>query len=310
MNITTKQFQILTDINAVWDFLVDVYDEKRGGGVAAPFFEYAVQSSWMDTTYQYLNRLWFDGEKIVGFVFNEAPVTDVYFKIRPGYEFLAEEMMDYAMKSMPNFDNKQQFMLFNGQEYLMEEAKKRGYTQIWDYEDRHFDFSNELNYELPEGFSFVDPALADPVKIARCFWYGFNHHEDKGEFEGWDKYDEGFAWTPEKSYKGVVGPMIAPAPHSTHEYDVIIADSEGEYACFSGMWWVPQNKLAYMEPLCTIPKYRKMGLASAALSRHYHTMKALGAAYMTGGGDPFYEKIGYGNGIHWYCFKRPDAENK
>ena len=71
VNITTKQFQILTDINLVWDFFVDIYDRDNGGGVAAPFYEYAVQSSWMDTTYQYLNRFWFDGDKVVGFVFNE-----------------------------------------------------------------------------------------------------------------------------------------------------------------------------------------------------------------------------------------------
>ncbi len=36
-NITTKQFQILTDINLVWDFFVEIYDKDRGGGVAAPF---------------------------------------------------------------------------------------------------------------------------------------------------------------------------------------------------------------------------------------------------------------------------------
>ena len=82
----------------------------------------------------HLNRLWFDGSRVVGFVFNEAPVTDIYFKIRPGYEFLAEEMVDYAMKEMPDFDNKQRFMLFNGQEYLMEIAEKRGFTLQYDYE--------------------------------------------------------------------------------------------------------------------------------------------------------------------------------
>ena len=29
-NITTKQFQILTDINLVWDFFVEIYDKDRG----------------------------------------------------------------------------------------------------------------------------------------------------------------------------------------------------------------------------------------------------------------------------------------
>jgi len=302
--ITTKQFQILTDINLVWDFFVEIYDEKQGGGVAAPFFEYAIQSSWMDKSYQFLNRFWFDGEKTVGFVFNEAPVTDVYFKIRPGYEFLAEEMVDYAMENMPDFDGKQQFMLFNGQEYLMELAEKRGFARIYDYEDRQFEFTEELNYELPEGYHFVEPGKADLVKLAKCCWYGFDHGMDKGPFENWEREDRSYDWTPEKSYKGVIGPALAPSPHSTHEYDIIIADENEEYVCFSGMWWVPQNCLAYMEPLCTVPEHRRRGLAAAALSRHYHSLKPLGATHMTGGGDPFYEKIGYGNGIHWNCYKR------
>ena len=43
----------------------------------------------------------------------------------------------------------------------------------------------------------------------------------------------------------------------------------GEYVCYAGLWWVPENKLAYMEPLCTVPEYRHMGLASAALSEIY-----------------------------------------
>ncbi len=203
MNIATKQFQILTDINLVWDFFVDIY-ERGNGGVPAPFFEYAIQSSWMDTTYQYLDRLWLDGDKVVGFVFNESPVTDVYFKIRPGYEFLAKEMVDYAIEYMPNFDNKQQFMLFNGQEILMEEAKKRGFRQIYDYEDRQFDFENKLDFVLPEGFHFVNPSDVEPVKLARCCWYGFDHG-DKGPFENWEARDDSSDWTPQKSYKGILG---------------------------------------------------------------------------------------------------------
>ena len=54
MNITTKQFHILTDVNLVWDFLADIYDREHGSGVAAPFFEYALQSSWMDQSYSFL----------------------------------------------------------------------------------------------------------------------------------------------------------------------------------------------------------------------------------------------------------------
>ena len=48
MGITTKQFQKEPDLDPVWDFMVEIYDREKGGGVAAPFFEYALYSSWID----------------------------------------------------------------------------------------------------------------------------------------------------------------------------------------------------------------------------------------------------------------------
>ena len=118
MNITTRQFQLLSDVPLVWDFLVETYDGEHDCGRAAPFFEYAVTSSWMDTSYTFLDRLWFDGDKVVAFVYYEAPVTDIYFNVRKGYEFLADELIDYAVTGMPHFNNEQQFILFDGQQFL------------------------------------------------------------------------------------------------------------------------------------------------------------------------------------------------
>ena len=307
MSIKTRQFQLLSDVNLVWDFLVDIYDRNQGGGMAAPFFEHALQSSWMDLSYTYLDRLWFDGDKAVAFVYYESPVTDIYFNVRKGYEFLADELIDYAVSSMPDFGHRQQLMLFNGQEFLMEAAVRHGFRMQYEYENRIFDFRNELNYELPAGYHFVEPHDTDAFKLAKLCWYGFGHGE-KGPFEGWDQQDESYDWTPAKSYKGVVGPFLSPSPHATPQYNIVIVNENKEYVCFSGMWWVPQNKLAYMEPLCTAPEHRRKGLAAAALSRHYHRMKALGATHMTGGNDPFYEKIGYGKGVRWTIWARTSGE--
>ena len=100
---------------------------------------------------------------------------------------------------------------------------------------------------------------------------------------------------------------MAPPPHSTYEYNVIIANEREEYVCFSGMWWVPENKLAYMEPLCTVPEYRHKGLAAAALSKHYAKMKELGAVCMTGGGNDFYRRIGYNRKALSYGWKMFEA---
>jgi len=79
--------------------MVETYDKDDRAGVAASFFEYALTSDWMDTSYHFLNRIWFDDEKVVAFVFNESPVTDIYIKVRKGYEYLAKELVDYARKN-------------------------------------------------------------------------------------------------------------------------------------------------------------------------------------------------------------------
>ena len=301
--ITTKQFQLLTDINLVWDFLVDTYDWKNDCGRAAPFFEYALTSSWMDTSYSFLDRLWFDGDKVVAFVYYENPVTDIYFNVRKGYEFLVDELVDYAISNMPHFNNEQQFVLFDGQQFLKDAAAKRGFKQVYEWNEGIFNFKNELNYELPEGYHFVDPKNMDILKCSKLCWYGFGHG-DKGEFKDWDKYDDSMDWTPAKSHKGALRRILTPSPHDSSQYNIVIADKNEEYVCFSGMWWVPQNQLAYMEPLCTHPDHRKKGLASAALSLHYKRMKALGATHMTGGGDPFYRKLGYGKGYHCTIWRK------
>ena len=59
-----------------------------------------------------------------------------------------------------------------------------------------------------------------------------------------------------------------------------------------------------MEPLCTVPEHRNKGLAEAALTKQYRTLKPLGATHMTGGDDSFYKKIGYGQGRVWHIFNK------
>ena len=56
MTIRTKQFQILTDAEMAWELMTDVFSPDECSGPAAPFFEYALTSSWQDKTYLRLNR--------------------------------------------------------------------------------------------------------------------------------------------------------------------------------------------------------------------------------------------------------------
>ena len=305
MNIRTKQFQILTDIGLAWKLMTDVYNHEETNGPAAPFFEYAVISSWLDRDYLRLNRFWLDGDLPVAFVFYEQPVTSTYFVLRPGYEFLAEEMIGYAESAYPKFEDPRELNLLSGQKALIGEARRRGYAVEYEEPDRIFDFrKGKLDYPLPEGYHFVDARTSDPLKTARCLWDGFNR-ENLGEFTGWEIPKKAGGLSPHELYQNVMCASIAPSPHATYDYTVIIGDWNGDYVCFSGMWWVPENRLAYMEPLCTVPEHRHKGLAAAALSRHDRVMRALGAEVMTGGGNEFYRQIGYQETHLWLHMKKP-----
>lgn len=291
--IRTKQFQILTDIGLVYKLMTEVYNHEESNGPAEPFFEYAITSPWVERDFLRLNRFWLDGDNPVGFVFYEQPVTALYFVLRPGYECLASDMIEYAETAYPKFEDPLELVFISGQTALIEAACARGYDLAYEEPDNYFDFrEGKLDYPLPEGYHFVDPKTSDPLKVAKCLWDGFNKWE-LGEFKDWDVPTKNGGRSPFELYQNVLGATIAPAPHATYEYTTIIADENDDYVCFSGMWWNPETKLAYMEPLCTVPEHQHKGLAAAALSHHDSILRPLGAEIMTGGGNEFYKKIGY-----------------
>lgn len=304
--IRTKQFQILTDINMAWDFMVEMYNVAKNNGMEsceAPFFEYALMSAWMNKNYLPLCRFWLDEDVVVGFVFYEN-LTDIHFVLRPGYEELAGEMIAYAIDVFPDWKGEKNLVFTDGQKVLMKVAEERGYKLCYKEREYVLDIKRAaLNYELPKGFHFVDPSKVDPLKLSRCTWKGFNEWE-LGPFENWDVPNDKRDWNPHKSYIGVLSNVMAPSPHSTYEYDIIIANEEEEYVCYSGMWWVPENGLAYMEPLCTIPEYQHRGLAAAALTEHFRRFQKMGGRFLTGGGNDFYRKIGYDIEVYTLIYKK------
>ena len=240
-----------------------------------------------------LDRFWLDGSLPVAFVFYEQPATSAYFSLRPGYEFLAGDMIAYAETAYCILGGIEELVLSEGQKALAAEAERHGWRAGYAQTEYVFDFrKGKLDYPLPEGYHFVDAGRIDPLKAAKCLWDGFNS-ETEGPFAGWDVPVKRGGMSPHELYRDALGAAMSPPPHATHDRTVVIADESGEYACFSGMWWVPENSLAYMEPLCTVPPHRHRGLAAAALAAHDRALRPLGAEVMTGGGSAFYRKIGY-----------------
>jgi GNAT superfamily N-acetyltransferase len=287
-SLTTKSFSLLSDHMAVYQFMLDAYSPDYRNGLPAPFWEYALVSSWMDKSYLHRCRMWKDRETIVGFCFHENPVTDVYFTLRPGYETLAPEMVAYAAEHMPRLEGRHQLVLMGKQAELIEAAKNLGYSQVGGYHDQIYDCAKPLEYPLPEGFRFTEPGGVDVAKATECCWKGFDHEAQEGPWDG--QYEDAYE--------------LVNAPHATPEHHIAVMNQAGEYVCYAGMWWVPENKLAYLEPLCTVPAYRRKGLAAATLSELYRRLRPLGAEQLTGGGNPFYQKIGFGPGVQWTYWQK------
>lgn len=285
--IKTRQFRILCDFMEIRQFMIEIYERDWRNGVPAPFFEYALSSGWMDKSYTHRYQIWEDNGKIVAFCFTENPINHTYFSIRPGYEELAGEMVTYAEKYMPRVDGKLTLVFFEGQDAIHDVVSQKGYVKTCSYNEMIYDFSTPLVYPLPQGFRFAECGKLNIEKAVECCWKGFDHEASDGP---WDRNAEN-------------GYHLSAAPHATH-YEVAVENEVGDYVCYAGMWWTPENKLAYMEPLCTVPEYRGKGLAAAALSEMYRRMKPLGATHMTGGGNPFYAKIGFKPCIGWTYWER------
>ena len=272
-NIVKRHFRILTDFPAVRAFMLRVYQRNWHNGVAPPFLEYALSADWADQTFAHRDAIWEDDGRIVAFCFYESKPGSAFFNLDPAYGCLADDMLAHAEEQLADAEGKLTLQLFEGQDALIEAAKARGYKLDYTYNDRLFDLRKPLEYQLPEGYRFVDPAQIDTGKLLLCCWKGFNH-ESEGPWDG--RLDPGL--------------RTALAPNASPQYYVVVEHIEtGEYVCYAGMWWTPENKLAYMEPLCTVPLHRMKGLAAAALSEMARRMRPLGAEWMTGGDNPFYE---------------------
>lgn len=286
--IKSRSFRILCDMLAVYNFLCDIFSPDNRNGVMPPFVEYALSSDWMDASLCHRWRIWEDEDNMVGFCFTENPRTDVYFCLRPEYDYLADEMMAYADQNLGEGDDKRRLVIFEAQQPFIQAAEKAGYHKEFGYTEYGYYFDQPFERTLPEGFRFTAPGELDVAKVDECCWKGFDHEAEEGPWDG--DIESGL--------------HLAAAPHATPECSMAVVDDHGNYACYAGTWWTPKNQLAYLEPLCTVPEHRKKGLAAALLCEMARRMGEKGATLMTGGSDPFYQKIGFKPLCIWTFWKK------
>ena len=124
--------------------------------------------------------------------------------------------------------------------------------------------------------------MMHPLEMEWLFWRGFDHGSDKEEFL--------------KQYKEPTGER----PHFNPYLCIVIKNVQNELAASASTWYDPRTDYAYVEPVCVLPAYRKMGLGKAAVFAAINHARQLGAKTAIVNSDQeFYKRLGFVEKSHY-----------
>ena len=277
------------DYEAVCDFLIELNKRNRTHiNWNWARFEWMYEHPEFDKSARDAIGLWFDGDRVVG-----AAIYDMYFGeafcgVLPEYEDLYPAVLQYAYDALRD-DTGLAIAICDTNTAEIEAANRAGFTSIDQTETiMEIDLSTLRDATLPHGFTLYEP---DPVQDAEAlqwlFWQGFDHGEDRAEFER----------------EEAIAPRVR--KHMRRELGIAAVDEIGEYAAFCCLWYSEKTDYAYVEPVCTIPRHRGKGLAKALLYEAMNRARALGAKTACVISDmPFYEKLGFRKAYHYSFYRK------
>jgi predicted N-acetyltransferase YhbS len=227
--------------------------------------------------------LWHVGEQLVGAAHFEGGPGEAFLQVHPDYAYLKAEMLAYAQNALACVkDGKKALTLWvNAFDRELEElARSAGFVQAADSPEvtTQFDVDDPFpGISLPEGFCLTDRTENNDLRqINRVLWRGFNHEGPP----------------PEQHVAGRAD--VEKAPLYRPELTVMVQAPDGNLVSYCGIWYVPANRLAYVEPVATDPDYRRRGLGRAAVLEAIRRASLLGATRaIVGSGLAFYRAIGF-----------------
>jgi predicted N-acetyltransferase YhbS len=288
-----RQYQGSADFEAIGSFLINHYQtDNRDGNWFQPTWEYMHCHPSLDESNLEKIRIWEDAGEIVAVTNYESSLGEGYFHVKPGYESLKPEMLDYAEAEFCSTDTEGKKHLivymndfdtdFDG----LVKARSYELKQDWASPVSQFVIPDPFPaIELPEGFQLKSRADDNDLrKVKRVMWRGFNHEgEPEGDLEG--------------QIKGQSGPNFR------HDLNIVVVAPDGNFVSYCGMWYEPVNRIAYVEPVATDPDYRRMGLGKAAVWEGIRRCGAEGATVAYVGSDQkFYHAIGFKTLYYRHCW--------
>lgn len=267
------------DFYRVCDFLISINHNK----VITPNYLWA-RWVWQFGPYMSMGHLSSigvaeDNGKIVGLATYEHDLGEAYFCIDHDYAFLKPHIIDYAMQNL-SFEGKLRITLPDGDLGYQQAAIQKGFIPTKEKSSVALIDIHNNSYDLPDGYtimSFTDSRF-NVDKYYEAIWKGFDNTRERNE-------------TELESMRNRTG---FDAPHLDLDLRILVVAPNGDYAAHCGMWCLPGSEYAYVEPVFTLPEYRKMGLGKAAVLEGVNRCGKLGAkrAYVLSS-QQFYYNIGF-----------------
>jgi GNAT superfamily N-acetyltransferase len=231
-------------------------------------------------------RIWEDtGGEIVAVAHPEGP-GDVHLEIAPGHERLADEMLAWAEtsalpRSIENGGRELTTFALDTDAARRRVLSSRGYEELdWGeiHRWRHLDDAVPAR-PVADGYrlhSLVVGDRDDATRLADLINASFGH-----------------AFGPEALLNFEHAPSYVP------ECQIVAVAPDGTHAAHAGVTIDRAIGLATVEPVCTHPDHRRLGLAGACIAEALERARGLGAVrakVSTGTGNPsdrLYEQLGF-----------------
>jgi len=274
-----------SDFDKVGQLLIDTYhdpDSPQTGHI-----------NWLQPRWEYMHfhplirevdlsriGVWEDAGEIVGVAHPEFSGSPTYFEIRPGYESLKAEMLGYSEERIDRAEERHEgIYLMEGDEQFAGIVATAGYKLADGAEPTSVVTAN-LDPDvspIPDGFRLRSLADLDaPTKVHRLLYRGFNH--------GGEPDEDGVA---DRKF-------MESAPNFNRNLNIVAEAPNGDLVSFGGMWFEPNSKYGYVEPVATDPDYRSRGLGKAVVVESIRRCRELGAeTVFVGATLPIYLSIGF-----------------
>ncbi|MBU1142314.1 MAG: GNAT family N-acetyltransferase [Firmicutes bacterium] len=234
---------------------------------------------YLDKTFIQKISYYKDNHEIVALLTYESSFGDVYYVIKDGYEFLKAEMIQHAIDT---FDDTNQFrILIPDYDLEMKEIAKSFNLFETDHTEYTYmlDLNRDLSYELKEGFKVT--SLAEEYnlkKYGQCLFQGFNH---EGPYE------------PDEEELNDRSISLSALGVNLNR-NIAIVEPNGDFVSYCGTWYHEGSVGVLLEPVATVPLFRKMGLGKAAIYEALQRAKDKGAKIaVVGSNQEFYQKLGF-----------------